>query len=382
MNHYQILGVEPTASPEDIRRAWKQRARELHPDRGGDIGAFARLSEAHADLSDPVRRAQYDAMSVNPKSAVPPAAQPPTSATGERSSRPPLASVPSQPPAPSVRPAANVVDAATQAPSRSWMPEGRGGRLALGVGAVAAAAGLGGAAYHALDDDPWYDRIVKEAALPLGHAVPSFATRAQKIVGGIADAPRYLRDRASEGLAGRGFGVLRRPNAAPPASPAAAPAPPRASSPSSAVPPPIQPGVAAKSTWNQPQPRPIESYAPTSPQGADAASAGPSPQLRRMSPAPAQGDAGGVSASAGENLSVGSLSSQGVNPRNPDVSAPGGADAKVMGPSRWSRANTWARSNPYQAGAIGAGAVGTAAGAGYVGYDQMRDRPWYEGFVR
>lgn len=210
--------------------------------------------------------------------------------------------------------------------------------------------------------------IVKEAALPLGHAVPSFATRAQKIVGGIADAPRYLRDRAVEGLGGT-MGASR---AVPPPTRhngsvrRAQGAPPRASSPSSAV----------------PQTRTIESYAPASPQGADAASAGPAPQLRRLSPASAQGDAGGVSAPAGENLSVGSLSSQGVNPRNPDVSAPGGADAKVMGPSRWSRANTWARSNPYQAGAIGAGAVGTAAGAGYVGYDQMRDRPWYEGFVR
>lgn len=226
--------------------------------------------------------------------------------------------------------------------------------------------------------------LVKESALPLGHAIPSFATRTQKIVGGIADAPRYLRDRAVEGLGG----TLGASRAVPPPTRhngsvrRAQGAPPRASSPSSAVPPPIQPGVAAKSTWNQPQPRTIESYAPASPQGADAASAGPAPQLRRSSPAPTQGDAGGVSAPAGENLSVGSLSSQGVNPRNPDVSAPGGADARVMGPSRWSRANTWAQSNPYQAGAIGAGAVGTAAGAGYVGYDQMRDRPWYEGFVR
>lgn len=224
--------------------------------------------------------------------------------------------------------------------------------------------------------------LVKESALPLGHSIPSFATRMQKAVGYAADAPRYLRDRAVEGLGG----TVAAPRAAP-----AGPSPTRTNgtlrrtqagrSPSSAVPPPVPNNISAKSTRNQPQTAPSQSYAPSAPQGPDAASAGNAPQLRRSAPA-SSSDGGGVGASAGENLSVGSLSAHGVNPHSPDVPAPGGADARVMGPSRWSRANTWARANPYQAGAIGVGAAGAAAGAGYVAYDQMRDRPWYEGFVR
>jgi curved DNA-binding protein CbpA len=63
-NLYQLLGVAPDASREEIALAWRRRARDEHPDaRHGDTGAPARfraLAEAWQVLGDPVRRAAYD----------------------------------------------------------------------------------------------------------------------------------------------------------------------------------------------------------------------------------------------------------------------------------------------------------------------------------
>lgn len=59
---YARLGVSSTALPEEIRRAWRERAFQLHPDRnpGDDGAAFRSVSEAYEILSDPERRADYD----------------------------------------------------------------------------------------------------------------------------------------------------------------------------------------------------------------------------------------------------------------------------------------------------------------------------------
>jgi curved DNA-binding protein CbpA len=61
---YQVLGVGPAASREEITRAWRQRARAEHPDvRPRDAAAPARfraLAEAYGVLGDPARRAAYD----------------------------------------------------------------------------------------------------------------------------------------------------------------------------------------------------------------------------------------------------------------------------------------------------------------------------------
>jgi curved DNA-binding protein CbpA len=60
-NHYEQLGVSEDASPEEIKRAYRARARETHPDlKGGDAGAFAAVNEANEVLSDPSRRLLYD----------------------------------------------------------------------------------------------------------------------------------------------------------------------------------------------------------------------------------------------------------------------------------------------------------------------------------
>lgn len=60
---YQRLGVDSSASPEELKRAYRQRARELHPDvnrNDADGRAMRRLNEAWAVLGDPAARRRYD----------------------------------------------------------------------------------------------------------------------------------------------------------------------------------------------------------------------------------------------------------------------------------------------------------------------------------
>jgi hypothetical protein len=61
---YERLGVDSSASPEELKRAYRQRARELHPDVNRDDAdgrAMRRLNEAWAVLGDPDTRRHYDA---------------------------------------------------------------------------------------------------------------------------------------------------------------------------------------------------------------------------------------------------------------------------------------------------------------------------------
>lgn len=64
MNHYEILGVKQTASQEEIKQAFRGRAKRHHPDRNpNDRHAHARfnlINEAYETLSDPGRRRTYD----------------------------------------------------------------------------------------------------------------------------------------------------------------------------------------------------------------------------------------------------------------------------------------------------------------------------------
>jgi hypothetical protein len=57
---YDVLGVQRSATPEEIRTAYHRAARALHPDVGGSAPAFHRLVIAYQVLSDPERRAEYD----------------------------------------------------------------------------------------------------------------------------------------------------------------------------------------------------------------------------------------------------------------------------------------------------------------------------------
>ncbi|MFP5317511.1 MAG: J domain-containing protein [Acidimicrobiia bacterium] len=58
--HYEVLGVPPDASEEQVRHAYRALAKEAHPDRSGDATRFQVITEAYEVLSDPVRRATYD----------------------------------------------------------------------------------------------------------------------------------------------------------------------------------------------------------------------------------------------------------------------------------------------------------------------------------
>ncbi|GFN76092.1 Dnaj-like protein subfamily c member 16 [Plakobranchus ocellatus] len=60
---YDVLGVSKTASSRDIKQAYKQLAKEWHPDKNKDPGAtdkFTKINEAYETLSDPEKRSSYD----------------------------------------------------------------------------------------------------------------------------------------------------------------------------------------------------------------------------------------------------------------------------------------------------------------------------------
>lgn len=66
LTYYQRLGLSPGASPEAIRRAYRQLSKRYHPDTSPlapevAIRRFQELQEAYLILSNPIQRAIYDA---------------------------------------------------------------------------------------------------------------------------------------------------------------------------------------------------------------------------------------------------------------------------------------------------------------------------------
>jgi len=45
-NYYDILGVDKNADQDTIKKVYRQKAKEFHPDKGGDETMFKKISEA------------------------------------------------------------------------------------------------------------------------------------------------------------------------------------------------------------------------------------------------------------------------------------------------------------------------------------------------
>lgn len=64
INPYEVLNVKPTASKDEIRKAYRTLARKYHPDANPNNKAaeekFKQINDAYTILSDDVKKADYD----------------------------------------------------------------------------------------------------------------------------------------------------------------------------------------------------------------------------------------------------------------------------------------------------------------------------------
>lgn len=59
-DYYEVLGVPKTASPDELKKAFRRAAIEHHPDKGGDEAKFKEVNEAYEVLGNTDKRQRYD----------------------------------------------------------------------------------------------------------------------------------------------------------------------------------------------------------------------------------------------------------------------------------------------------------------------------------
>lgn len=59
-NLYEVLGVQNSASQDEIKKVYRKLAVQHHPDKGGDSEKFKNITEAYNTLSDNNKRREYD----------------------------------------------------------------------------------------------------------------------------------------------------------------------------------------------------------------------------------------------------------------------------------------------------------------------------------